>query len=123
MAIHNVKGNDGIVPNAGPASAKETGKSEKSAKAANAASAYAKTGATPPSIKDAANVQISPEAKAKAQAMALANKVVRETPDVDEEKITQMKDRIAKGQYKPDANKIAEGIAREAFRDALADAG
>jgi negative regulator of flagellin synthesis FlgM len=113
MAIHHVKG-DAALQDAASTATSHAAKSEKTTKAA-AAGAYAKAAASP-SVKDAANVQISPRAKE----MSLARKIAEETPDVNEEKVAKYKELIAKGQYKPDAGKIADGIAKEALLDEYA---
>lgn len=67
------------------------------------------------SDSDAAQVNISPRARE----MAAAARAVRETPDVREDKVASLKQAIQNGTYKPDAGKIADGIAREAIRDEL----
>lgn len=79
-----------------------------------AANAYSQVARTP-TVKDAANVQISPKAKE----MSLAKKIVDETPDVREDKVAKFKELIAKGEYKPSADKITEGILKEALKDEL----
>lgn len=68
-----------------------------------------------PSRASASGVNISPRAKE----MALAKKVVENTPDIREDKVAKYKQMIAKGEYKPDSAKITEGIVREAIRDEL----
>lgn len=120
MAVHNVKGNSGVVPgaaSAAPAAAKEAAKSEKTVKAsATAAAAYAKSA---PRVDNAAAVNISDEAKAlnmRAQEMKKAHEIVSATPDVDEAKVEKYKDMLAKG-YKPNPAKIADGMARKALED------
>lgn len=114
MAVNNVKNSTNI---ANPNSITATADSTKAEKAApkNAASAYAKAN-PPPSIKEAANVQISPRAKE----MSMAKKVIEETPDVREDKIAKYKEQIEKGEYKADAGKIADGILLEAMKDEVA---
>lgn len=114
MAVHNVKGSPGAIPGAPAAATSDASKTSKSSKA-SAASAYAKASASP-NIKDAANVQISPRAKE----MSLARKIADETPDVNEAKVEKYKNMIAKGEYKPDAGKIADGIARDTLMNELA---
>lgn len=111
MAIHNIKGAQDISAGTGV----PTGKAERTAKAGHAAQAYAKA-ANSNSVKDAANVQISQRAKE----MSMAKKVAEQTPEVDEARIQKYKEMIAKGEYKPDAGKIADGIAREALLDKYA---
>jgi negative regulator of flagellin synthesis FlgM len=63
----------------------------------------------------AAEVSISPRAKE----LAAASRAVRDTPDVREDKVEHFRRAIQSGEYKPDAGKIADGIAREAIRDEL----
>jgi negative regulator of flagellin synthesis FlgM len=99
----------GQAPGSSPAAA--TGQ----ATAVRAASqGYAKAAATP-TAKDAANVTISP----KARELSLARAVVDETPDVRADKVAEFKARIASGEYKPDAGRIADGMLKEAIKDEL----
>jgi negative regulator of flagellin synthesis FlgM len=63
----------------------------------------------------AAEVSISPRARE----LAAATRAVRETPDVREDKVEHYKKLIQNGEYKVDAGKVADGIAREAIRDDL----
>ncbi len=114
MAIHTVK-SPGDTPSPAAAGAAQLTKSQKTAKTTAATNAYAKASAGP-TVSDAANVQISPRAKE----MSLARKIAEDTPDVDEAKIEKFKNSIARGEYKPDAGKIADGIAREALMDEYA---
>lgn len=79
-----------------------------------AQNAYAR--AAKKSESSAAEVSISPRARE----LAAANRIARETPDVREDKVEHFKKLIADGSYKPDAGKIADGIAREAIKDELA---
>jgi negative regulator of flagellin synthesis FlgM len=60
-------------------------------------------------------VQISPKAKE----LSLARAAVDATPDIREDKVADLRKRIASGEYKPDAGKIADGIAMEAIKDEL----
>jgi negative regulator of flagellin synthesis FlgM len=94
----------------------EGAKTEKISRQKDAANAYAKNANEAPSVKNAAQVNISP----KAREMSMAKKAVDEAPDVRESKITEMKQKIKNG-YKADPEKIADGIAREAMRDDLAE--
>jgi flagellar biosynthesis anti-sigma factor FlgM len=138
MAISNVKnppslsgaaappkaaGSDAAGSAAGSAAAKgaASAATAASATATSASSAlksatqgYAKVGATP-LVKDAAAVSISPRAKE----MSLARALVDETPDVREDKVAEFKKRIASGEYKPDAGRIADGILSEAMKDEI----
>jgi negative regulator of flagellin synthesis FlgM len=78
------------------------------------ANAYARA-AQPSAQQAAANVQISPRARE----LNLARQVVESTPDVREDKVAKFKSMIERGEYRPDAGKIADGILAEAFRDEL----
>ena len=91
-------------------------KSKAAAAAQQAAAGYSKAATTGAPTKEAANVQISPKAKE----LSLARAAVESTPDIREDKVADLKSRIASGQYQPDAGKIADGIAREAIKDELA---
>jgi negative regulator of flagellin synthesis FlgM len=85
------------------------------AKAAKALAGYEKVAKSSPSVKEAANVQISQKAKD----LSLIKKTLDETPDIREDKIAHFKELIASGKYKPDAGKIADGILKEAVMDEL----
>lgn len=113
MSVQNVKNSQNVV-NTNSVQTVDTGKTEK------AASKYTSTpynsASNPPSVKDAANVQISSRAKE----MSLAKKIAEETPDVREDKVAHYKELINKGEYSPDAEKIANSMVREAMKDELA---
>ncbi|KAB8031809.1 flagellar biosynthesis anti-sigma factor FlgM [Fluviispira multicolorata] len=114
MSVNTVKGSGGVAtPNA--VAAPEAAKAEKTAPKNAAHTAYAKAKEAP-SVKDAANVQISPRAKE----LSMAKKIAEETPDVREDKVAKFKEQINKGEYNPDSGKIADGILREAIRDEIA---
>lgn len=115
MAVQNLK-TQGSAPQRTPApatNAQSTAKTTQTEKAAATAPAAAPQ---PAAKSDASGVNISPRAKE----MALAKKVVENTPDIREDKVAKFKEMIANGQYKPDAAKITEGIVREAVRDEIA---
>jgi len=117
MAVNTVK--QPQVPPSGnlPVGTKTTGES-KATEGAQAtrsvANAYARA-AQPSAQQAAANVQISPRARE----LNLARQVVESTPDVREDKVAKFKSMIERGEYRPDAGKIADGILAEAFRDEL----
>lgn len=103
----------GVAPN-GASDSKKADRAAGSVAAKTAAAAYAKAPAAPIAA-EAANVQISQRARE----MNQMRKIVDETPDVREDKIAHFKDLIAKGQYKPDSGKIADGLLNEAIREEL----
>lgn len=102
------------VPAAGAGDSKKAERAAGPAAAKTAAAAYAKAPAAP-TASEAANVQISQRARE----MNQMRKIVDETPDVREDKIAHFKDLIAKGQYKADAGKIADGLLNEAIKEEL----
>lgn len=122
MAVNNVKNASSLPLPTGAQGAADASKSEKAegaraerlAQKTAAANAYGKTAAAP-LLRDAANVQISPQAKE----LSFARRVIDETPDVREDKIAHFKNLIDKGQYKPDAGRIADGMLGEAIKDEL----
>ena len=62
-------------------------------------------------------VQISPNSRMLAQSRMKALEIARSTPEIREEKVQELKEKIAKGEYKPEAGDIADGMLREAIRD------
>ena len=113
MSVNSVKNSPSVItPNS--IQTADSGKAEKAEKAApkSGAAAYAKTNSQP-SVKEAANVQISQRAKE----LSLAKKIAEETPDIREDKVSHFKDLIDNGEYKADSEKIANAILQEAMRD------
>lgn len=66
------------------------------------------------------SVKLSPQAALRKQEQAKAFQIAKDTNPVREDKISQLKQQIENGTYKPDSGKIADGILREAIRDYLA---
>jgi len=66
------------------------------------------------------DVQISPEAIELAEARQKAMNVAKATNPVREDRVADIKRRIADGSYKVDAGKVADGIMAEAIRDHVA---
>lgn len=117
MAVNNLKQPQLTPAQNLPVGQKPAGdakKAETVQAAKSAVNAYAKA-AQPSAKQEAANVQISPRARE----MNLARQVVESTPDVREDKVAKFKSMIERGEYKPDAGKIADGILAEAIRDEL----
>jgi negative regulator of flagellin synthesis FlgM len=114
MAVNNIKPQSTPSPNA-PLAQKSAGdakKAENVQATKSAVNAYAKAG-QPAAQQAAANVQISPRARE----LNMARQIVDSTPDVREDKVAKFKSMIERGEYKPDAGKIADGILAEAMRD------
>ena len=67
------------------------------------------------------SVKISPESKSMLEARNKALEIAKNAPDVRQEKIDAIKQRISNGEYKVDAGKIADGMLKEAIKDHLAN--
>lgn len=119
MAIHNINSQNPPAPKHRPTTGSEkatAGEAKKSAEIdSGATNKNGATKATAQAQANAAGVQISPRARE----MNLARKIVDETPDIREDKVAKFKELIAKGEYKPDAANITDGIFKEAIRDEL----
>ena len=123
--VKSVQGDSSVLPNAGPAPAggpapANHARGAKSVK--SAAAAYSKD-TSKPTLNNAANVHISKKGKEIAQRnseMKAALEVAKNTPDVDQAKVDKYRELIAKGAYKPNAEKIADGMAREALMNKYA---
>lgn len=117
MAVNNIK-QPQIAPSNGGAVGQKPTSDAKKAEGAQAtkavANAYARS-AQAPTQQAASNVQISPRARE----LNMARQVVDSTPDVREDKVAKFKSMIERGEYKPDAGKIADSILAEAIRDEL----
>lgn len=65
------------------------------------------------------NVNVSGKAKEMNEARMKALDIARNTPDVREDKVAELKSKIQSGEYKVSAENIADGILREAIKDEL----
>jgi flagellar biosynthesis anti-sigma factor FlgM len=65
-------------------------------------------------------VALSEKAKGMAEARSKALEVARNTPDIREDRVADLKRRIESGEYSVDSGRIADGMLREAIRDELA---
>lgn len=70
--------------------------------------------------KKGVDVAVSEKARAMAKAREKATEIARNTPDVREDRVRELRERIQSGQYQVDATKIADGMMREAILDKLA---
>ena len=64
-------------------------------------------------------VAVSSDARSRAAEMQKAKQIAQNAPDVREDKIAAIKERIQNGTYQVDSGLIADGIMREAIRDHL----
>jgi len=96
----------------------------KSSSAADAKKAESTATSAAPSVATVSGkpvVDVSNKARDLAEARKKALEIAMATPDVREDKVADIKKRIAEGTYQIDSGKIADGILREAIFDHLAD--
>lgn len=67
------------------------------------------------------NVSLSPEAQQRADAMKKARDIARATPDVREDRVRELKEKIAKGEYQVESGQVADAMLAEAIRERLAE--
>ncbi|NRA43766.1 MAG: flagellar biosynthesis anti-sigma factor FlgM [Oligoflexales bacterium] len=66
------------------------------------------------------DVDLSNQSKTVRSQHKKAYDIARATPDVREQKVADLKEKIKNGTYQIDSGKIADGILKEAIRDHLA---
>ena len=71
-------------------------------------------------LQSSVGVDLSPQSKDKAAAHRRAFEIAKATPDIREDRVAELRQKIAAGQYSPDSEKIADGILREAVMEQLA---
>jgi negative regulator of flagellin synthesis FlgM len=67
------------------------------------------------------DVEISSKGKERAQSMQKAFDIAKNTPDVREDRVKQLKEQIDNGTYQVDSGNIADGMLREAIKEQLAE--
>lgn len=80
-----------------------------------------KLGAQTQKGAQASDVSISPSAKKTAEERTKAFNIAKATPEVREDRVADLKSRIAAGTYEVDSGKIADGMMREAVIEHLAE--
>ena len=65
-------------------------------------------------------VELSDRAKSRAAEQKKAFDIAKNTPDIREDKVAEIKARIQAGTYEVDSGKIADGMLREALMDHMA---
>lgn len=65
-------------------------------------------------------LDVSQKAREMAQARAKAVEIARNTPDVREDRVAELKKKIQDGTYQIEPERIADGMMREALRDQVA---
>lgn len=118
MSTSKIQGNPYSLPNqsrAGKASKAEANGSPLEIGAVKTSSGVKQTSSAQATA--ASDVEMSERARAHKKALEIA----RSTPDVREDKVAALKKQIQDGTYKIDAGAIADGMAREAILDHLAE--
>lgn len=67
------------------------------------------------------DVEISSKGKDKAQSMQKAFDIAKNTPDIREDRVKQLKEQIDNGTYEVNSGNIADGMLREAIKDHIAE--
>lgn len=120
MAIKNVTssptGNSGLL---------KTKESETSGTAATAVelgnpNSIAKAASNTAAMNKNYGVELSDKAKTRASEQKKAFEIAKNTPDVREDRVAEIKAKIQAGTYEIDSGKIADGMLREAFMEHLA---
>lgn len=119
MAIKNVASSP--LSNTGLGKAKESEGSKKSsaAESSGVPSGASALGGVPSSGKDF-GVQLSDDARKRADERKKSFEIAKNTPDIREEKVAAIKAKIQAGTYEVDSGKIADGMLREAIMEHLA---
>ena len=120
MAIKNVSSSP-----VGNPSLLKTKESESSNSAAAAVelgnpNSIAKAAATTSGINKNYGVELSDKAKTRASEQKKAFEIAKNTPDVREDRVAEIKAKIQAGTYEVDSGKIADGMLREALMEHLA---
>jgi len=66
-------------------------------------------------------VSVSDQGRELSEARRKAFEIAKSTPDVREDRVAELKARIADGKYEVDSGKIADGMLREAVKEKLAE--
>lgn len=74
-----------------------------------------------PDAKSGINVAVSPKARELVDARKRAFEIAKGTPDIRENRVADIKRQLQAGTYQVDPGKIADGIAREALLEFMAE--
>lgn len=102
------------------AGTRATGQASQSGKVASSA-AGASTSVNSADAKSGINVAVSPKARELVDARKRAFEIAKGTPDIRENRVADIKRQIQAGTYQVDPGKIADGIAREALLEYMAE--
>jgi flagellar biosynthesis anti-sigma factor FlgM len=122
MDAKPVKNSSATLP-AGPQSLDQTGKTSGTtrARATTANENVDKAGSTRGINPNDFNLSLSTPSKERAEAYKKALEIARKTPDVREDRVSEIKKKLANGTYNVDSGAIADGMLREAIMEKLAN--
>jgi len=123
METRRIAGKQVPVDVAGSNSTEQAGKSAQSGKTekSSAAEKLLESAGAGAAARPGINVALSPKARELADARKRAFDIAKATPDVREDRVAELKRQIQAGTYQVDPGKIADGIAREALLEYLAE--
>ena len=120
MAIKNVSSSP--VANPGLVKTKDSDSAKSSAVIAELGNAnnIAQAATTASLMNKNYGVELSDRARSRASDQKKAFDIAKNTPDVRENRVAELKAKIQAGTYEVDSGKIADGLLREAFMEHLA---
>jgi negative regulator of flagellin synthesis FlgM len=121
MAIKNVASSPLSGPGLGKAKESEGSKKSSVAEAGAASGGTSISGSVASSSGKDFGVQLSEDARKRADERKKSFEIAKNTPDVREEKVAAIKAKIQAGTYEVDSGKIADGMLREAIMEHLAN--
>jgi negative regulator of flagellin synthesis FlgM len=120
MAIKNVSSSPVGNPNLLKTKESESTSSAAAAVELGNPNSIAKAAANTSAINKNYGVELSDKAKTRASEQKKAFDIAKNTPDVREDRVAEIKAKIQAGTYEVDSGKIADGMLREAFMEHLA---
>jgi negative regulator of flagellin synthesis FlgM len=77
-------------------------------------------GLVQPASSETYDVNLSPRARELLDARKKATEIAKNSPDIRNERVAELKRRIQSGEYKVEPEKVADGLMHEAMRDEVA---
>ena len=119
MAIKNVASSPANNPGLGKAKDSDASKGAVAAELSHA-SAISQAAANVGGPNKNYGVELSDRAKSRSAEQKKAFDIAKNTPDVREDRVAELKAKIQAGTYEVDSGKIADGMLREAIMEHLA---
>jgi negative regulator of flagellin synthesis FlgM len=112
-----VNNNQSLINTLGPQRQEKT---DAASRLKNKREAESATQAKDSAVAENYGLNVSPKAKELSEARQKALGIARNTPDVREDRVAELKKKINSGSYKVDPDKIADGMMKEALKDQVA---